>query len=562
MKQNKRNEQDNRTQNSSPYTPSAPYGSFMGDPRLAKMAEPKESPKKQRRSKITAKITTIVGALLALSVMVAVFVPMLRDHFASLPEDPVQPPITAPITPPVDPPVDLPIDPPSQPIDPPAAPEWEKAKLTFNPDHFKRRYKNTQSGPLMINYPHSQASFVGLTGLLDRWSDVLLQTFQYDGKFVTFRSSSLSKAQLLARFFMYDALCELRAEKGPGDSVTEHECLEIVAFAADQMSNFTYVFGNEAKIGDEYTNVFLGLYRSELPNFYEQSLRLQSCHTAMANTPDDINAAIDDYATSVARAMVLLLFGYTHPVFGTVTNEVELEYYQTYYSHLNQSLDAGQMQTYTEHIAAIVREQFAEYRTYTTENSYQPITCLDFVPFKMWQAVIDALPTMVEQTTGMTYPEFIKGGYMSPAWYMEQKLQGRYNSHSNYAVQGAAYQIDLKRLNALLAQLTFEASDIHLKKQCEISYAESIFPAFGEEERLYPNTNYTAISPDLLSFPLFTAGYTEVGDYYLQSSHYFAPLTEEQYKIFIEICTEGHLASEINDARADLWIQIISGKIS
>lgn len=556
MKQSKRNEQDNRTQNSSPYTPSAPYGSFMGDPRLAKMAEPKESPKKQRRSKIAAKITTIVGALLALSVMAAVFVPMLRDHFASLPEDPIQPPITDPITPPVDPPIDPPIDPPSQPIEPPADPEWEKAKLSFDCQHFKLNYIARHKVDFIIKYS-SYTTHVGLKNLLDRWSDVMLQSFQHNGKSVVFRTSSLSSVRRILKFYLFEGLCELRTRKGAVDVASEQECLEIVAYAADQISNFTYIRGGGAALGDESSYILADVNQAALSDTYERSLRLQAVHTAKQYTTGTIDTAIDTYSTSVARAMVLLLFGYTHPMYDTAANELELEYYQTYFSHLNQSFDEEQMEIYIKQIAEIVREQFDEYPTYKVSYRQDEWTnCLDFVPFKMWQAVIDALPTMVEQTTGMTYPEFIQSGSMASVWYLRQKVQGRYNSYGSYVVQGSAHYVDRARLNALLAQLMFEASDIHIKKQCEISYADPIFPALGDDERLYLDTNYTAISPDLLSFPLFTAGYTEAGDYYLQSSHYFAPLTEEQYQEFVEICTKGELSSKVNDPRAELWFSI------
>ena len=562
MKQNKRNEQDNRTQNSSPYTPSAPYGSFMGDPRLAKMAEPKESPKKQRRSKIAAKITTIVGALLSLSVIAAVFVPMLRDHFASLPEDPVQPPITAPITPPVDPPidppVDPPIDPPSQPIDPPVEPEWEKAKLSFDRNHFKRKYTSAYNANLTIKYVYNQSSLVGLNNLLDRWTDVMLQSFQHNGKFVTFSSSSISSTKQIVKFFIFDGLCELRARKGADDTVSEQDCLDIIAYAADQISNFTYVLGNYAKLGDECSDVLLGLNRSTLNEVYEQSLQLQAIHTARQGSYGTIDDAIDSYSISVARAMVLLLFGYTHPVYDAVTSESEHQYRQMYFTYLNQSLDNNQMQIYTEQIAAIVREQFAQFHTHTIDYQHRdPVDCLDFIPFKMWQAVIDALPTMVEQTTGMSYSEFLTGGHMSPAWYID--LESRYNSYGSYTVQGTARHVYRDRLNALLAQLTFEPGDIRLTKQCEISYTEQIFPAFGGEQHLYLATNHTAISPELLFLPLFSAGYTETGSYYLQSSHYFAPLTEEQYKEFVAICSSETLASDVSDIRATIWFQIIGG---
>lgn len=557
MKPKKRNRQGESPRDMSPLSPAPHYSTFMGDPRLAMLAKPKESPQKRQRRKIAAKMTTIVGALLALAMLAAVFIPMLREHFASLPEDPpVDPPVDHPVDPPIDPPDVQPVDPPDQPVDPPIDPEWEKAKFSFDCQHFKKNYIARYKTDLVIKYDR-YTTFVGLSGLLDRWSDLMLQSFQYNGKFVTFRSSSMSWVRRLAKIFIFDALCELRTRKGVVDTVSEQECLDIVAYAADQISNFTYIRGSGAKIGEEYFYILAEVDRVSLSETYEKSLRLQTVHTAKQYYSGTIDTAIDTYSISVARAMVLLLFGYTHPVYDNFTaNATELQYYQTYFSRLNQSLDEEQMELYIKQIAEIVREQFDEYPTYMSAHQQDMINCLDFVPFKMWQAVIDALPTMVEQTTGMSYPEFIQGGHMSPAWYMEQKLQGRHNSYSDYVVQGEAHTVDRDRLNTLLAQLTFEAGNIHIKKQCEISYAEPIFPALGNDERLYLSTNYTAISPDLLTFPLFTAGYTETGSYYLQSSHYFAPLTEEQYQEFIEICTKGTLSSKVNDPRAHLWFEI------
>ncbi|MBR2621040.1 MAG: hypothetical protein IKC97_01550 [Clostridia bacterium] len=559
MKPKKRNRQGESPRDMSPLSPAPHYSTFMSDPRLAMLAKPKESPKKRPHHKIAAKITTIVGALLALAMLAAVFVPMLREHFASLPEDPpIDPPVDHPVDPPVDPPIDppdvQPVDPPDQPVDPPVEPEWEKAKLSFDCQHFKKNYIARYKADLVIKYDR-YTTFVGLSGLLDRWSDVMLQSFQHNGKFVTFRTSSMSWVRQLAKIFIFDALCELRTRKGVVDTVSEQECLDIVAYAADQISNFTYIRGGGAKIGDECSYILAEVDRVSLSETYEKSLRLQTVHTAKQYYSGTIDTAIDTYSISVARAMVLLLFGYTHPVYDTATSELERQYRKTYFAYLNQSLDEKQMQAYTEQIAEIVREQFDEYPTYTAVHQQDMINCLDFVPFKMWQAVIDALPTMVEQTTGMSYSEFLTGGHMSSAWYID--LESRYNPYGNYTVQSVARHVYRDRLNALLAQLTFEPGDIRLTKQCEISYTEPIFPAFGDEQRLYLATNYTAISPELLPFPIFSAGYTETGDYYLQSSHYFAPLTEEQYKEFVAICSPDTFASDIPDIRATIWAHII-----
>ena len=169
MKQGKPKKQDDRARDTIPSSPSPHYNTFMGDPRLTMFAKPKESPKKQQRRKISAKIITIVGALLALAMLAAVFIPMLREHFASLPKDlPIDPPIDPPVDLPVDPPELLPVDPPvdspdiqpvdppvDSPVDPPVEPEWEKAKLSFDRNHFKRKYTSAYNANLTITYVYN-----------------------------------------------------------------------------------------------------------------------------------------------------------------------------------------------------------------------------------------------------------------------------------------------------------------------------------------------------------------------------------------------------------------------
>jgi hypothetical protein len=350
----------------------------------------------------------------------------------------------------------------------------------------------------------------------------MLQTFEYNGKTVRFDSSSSVKTVI--SFFLYDGLCELRTQVSPDGNATKEDCLSIVAYAADRVSELTYIHGTKVKLGDEVADVFREMDQTTLDRFYEQSLRSQCFHPARASDPDAIPAAIESYASDVARAVVQLLLG----------------------DPTSASPNDTQIQATTELFAAVLSQCFQDYHTYTMDRIQSgPVYCLDFIPYKMWQTVIDMLPTMAERATGMSYPEFLAGGHMAPAGHAA--LQGRYSPYGNYIVQGVPHQVDRDRLNALLAELSFASGNISLVKQCQISYAEPMFPALGEEQRLYLSNNETAISPDLLPFPLFSAGYADEGVYYLQSSHYYAPLTEAQYREFIEICTVGDLFSSTSD---------------
>ena len=77
-----------------------------------------------------------------------------------------------------------------------------------------------------------------------------------------------------------------------------------------------------------------------------------------------------------------------------------------------------------------------------------------------------------------------------------------------------------------------DKNGIHtIEKAAELGYYHELFSFGMRDIQMMEIRHY--------SLPVVSAGFDALGNYYLQSSNYYAKITPTQYDLFIKICTEG-----------------------
>ncbi len=489
----------------------------MGDPRLAKMAEPKESPKKQRRSKIAAKITTIVGALLALSVMAAVFVPMLRDHFASLPEDPVEPPITEPIEPPVYPPDDT-VPPSPGPDDTPEE-EWIQGRLTFNTQAFLLEYESRYGKPPQFDYGVNDTYYSSwsIDPTLEQCIKVFWHHFQLDGEKVVF--SNVYRYTRIARAYLIDAALDLRHRTPFDESASVQDTLLVVANAAERLARIACDNGQGSAmipIAEDMED-----RATMAKNVFDGYGIAQDTVWSSYVLPENAQAALDDVSATTARALILLLHGYNYQRSNDTPQTQQDEY----------------MMQLTQQLTADLRELLDSVTIYSQPDGSSYVS-VGFSPAKFHQVVQKNLPELIERYTEESYLQFITHATFShiPEKYRQWQIAARFDPYAEYCVIAPSQEVDFERLTKLLGQLTFEPFTTDITAQADIVFRSyNMFRVTNS--KLYEFRPELPVMQDFLPISLLRAGYDESGNYYLQSAGYCARLTDEQYAEFIAICS-------------------------
>ena len=524
MKQDKRKKRNDNAQNASPYTPASSYGGFMGDPRLSKMANDAATEKKAKSSGRVSRVISTVGTVLVIAFVLTLPLALLYEHLSS--KDSPKPDNTLITGPAPETPVQPQIPPTSKP-DPEPTPDpelsWNVGLLSFDPQGFITEFE-TQYGSFAMEY-----QLYIITGTYEHRGNqstdfirnctyAMRSHFYCNEDTVSFSSSKISS---VLEVFLLEGFEAVRRQKEVDEYLTKQECLDVVLAAADRICAIAYVNENKVNITDDQFDQITGGYSvGQWGNYANARLEAYDVYWTDWKKRTEVNNMYGHYADSLAQGLMLYLYGYT-PSRSTADGGGT-----KFLNVVNAGLDRSAMISKQTELTSYIRDRlprFAE-RSQETENGMR--YSVGVIPYKFYQSLIDMMPGIVEDVVGMDYAEFISSGAFVNAPYDGGVLRARYCRHAEQMVWGIPRLIHRSDLDALLSSVTFVPGDIALTKQAEIGYYQELFPFEMMGIRYY-------------SLPIVSAGFDEQGNYYLQSSNYYAKITQAQYELFIGICTDG-----------------------
>ncbi len=527
MKQNKQKKQDNRAQGSSPYIPSTPYAGFAGDPRLSRMAM---NPAKEKTERFSGRVFRALS--LACTVVIIVFVlalplALLYEHIMS--KDSPQPDNSL-ITGPAPEEPTQPQTPPTTKPKPTPTPEplGSTGLLSFDLQGFVKEYESKHGSlameyQLYINTDANERRGNQSNEFITNCLHTMRPHFYHGERSVSFGSSKIST---VLEVFLIDGFEALRIQKGVDEYPTRQECLDVVQAVANRICAIAYVNENKANFTDDQFEQIIGCYSiGQWGNYADNRLDAYDVYWTEPKKRSEINNMHGLIADSLSQGLMLYLYGYTPNRYTADGGGTE------FLSMLNKGLDKSAMLNEQVELTSYIRNHLPRFTELPQETEDSMRYSVGLVPYKYYQSLIEMMPDIVEQVVGMDYAEFLSSGAFVNAPYDGGVLRARYTPYAQHTVWGVPRLINRNDLNALLATVTFTPGNVTLTKQAELGYYHELFSFGMRDIQMMEIRHY--------SLPVVSAGFDALGNYYLQSSNYYAKITPTQYDLFIKICTEG-----------------------
>lgn len=504
-----------------------PSGKFsIHDPRLSAMARRPDVSEKKRKSQIGARISMIICVTLSLAVIVAVLLPMLLGKEPGVSDTP---PEQNPILPPDDPdlPPDEPVDPPVDDPDPPAE-EWVTGRLEFNVNTFLANYVE-QFGEepkfdYLLSFTHEDP-----TPVLEQCASILLKHYTLDKQEVSFPHAI--KYRRVVEAFLIDAALEIRLETPFDEEATVQQTLTAISRAAHRLARLFVDNGEGLAIIPESDLSALQRKLDIVSDERDAFFRFQSTLWAIG-AEVSVNAALNGMCQSTARALMVLMQGYTPP--SSFDNPQEDPTLSPYDEQMLQMMDQ---------LAVRLNELLEKVSCYSYVGEGK--TEVGFCPIKFHQIVMEHLPALVEEFCGVPYEQFlmqVAGGKMATVNDVP-RIFGRTDFYAMNCVVGNQRIIDFNRLSDLVRQLEFEKVETEDINEMDLTWSADVifrdsYAFFIPEWDVFGAQNKFSYPSNILPITLFSVGYDNYDTYYLRSGNYIAPLSEFQYKEFIDICSE------------------------
>lgn len=509
----------------------------IGDPRLSAMARRPDTAERKRKSQIGARIFIITCVVLSLAVIVAVLLPMMLGKEPGVPDTPPdqspdlppEEPDDKPDLPPdePDPPTDEPIDPPVDEPDPPAE-EWVTGRLEFKVQTFLPAYTNQFGTAPKFDYLLS-FTYEDPTPVLEQCASILLEHYCLDKQKVSFPHAV--KYRTIVQAFLIDAALEVRLETPFDEKATVQQTLTAVSRAAHRLIPLLADNGEGLAIIPE--SVLSDLQRKIDIVSEERKAFFQSQSTLWAmGTKEDVEASLGGMCQNTARALMVLLHGYTPPP--SFDNPQEDPTLSPYDEQMLQRMDQ---------LAVRLRELLGKVSrySYVWENEMT----VGFCPIKFHQIVMENFPALVEEFCGVTYEQFlmqVANGKLATVGD-DLYIFGRTDFYATNCVVGNPRIIDFNRLGELVRPLEFEKVEAEDIQEMDLTCSADVvfFHAhlfFIPEWDVFGSWKKFSYPSNILPLSLFTAGHDAHGNYYLRSGNYVALLTESQYDEFIDICSK------------------------
>ncbi len=503
----------------------APTGQIpIGDLSLTVMAQRTDAASK-RKSKIGDRIFIIICVVLSIAVIVAVLLPMLLGREPGAEDEP--PFENTPDNTLENPPQDVPDSPEDPPVEPPKE-EWVTGRLTFNMGTFLADYVEKFGKEPAFDYLLT-FTYDDPVNVIDQCAATLLNHYDFNGQTVSVPVAY--RYRKIVKTYIIDAALEVRLQTPFDQEASTEQTLLCISRAARRLAAIladngkgTALIPDDILTDFEKSKVVLDADDADAYNLAQSTLWA-------IGSKERIESSLQDICQNTARALMVLLHGYTPPLF-----------------YDNPQVDPA-LQPYDEQMLEIM-DQLAERlrelldTVLIKEDPPQEITTAGFSVVKFYQAVMAHLPSLVEEFTDMTYEDFlvqVAGGKMeviNDTTY----IFGRTDAYAQNVVIGEAVTIDFNQLSELVNQLSFEIVDddmideLNMTDQADIIFRHphefmiSNWSVFGTQKKCsYPS--------DILPISLLTAGCDGKGNYYLRSANYAAILTEAQYNKFIKICS-------------------------
>ena len=496
----------------------------IGDLSLTVMAQRTDAASK-RKSKIGDRIFIIVCVVLSFAVIVAVLLPMLLGKEPGA-ED--KPPLDdTPDIDSVNPPQDDSDSSDDPPVEPPKE-EWVTGRLTFNMGTFLADYVEKFGKEPAFDYLLT-FTYDDPVNIIDQCAAILLNHYEFGGQKIAIPVSY--RYQKIVKTYLIDAALAVRLQTPFDQEASTEQTLLCISRAARNLAIILADNGEgmalipEDILSDfEKNKVVLDADDADAYNLAQSTLWA-------IGSEERIESSLQDICQNTARALMVLLHGYTPPLF-----------------YDNPQLDPA-LQPYDEQMLKMMDQVAIRLRelldtVLIKEDPPQEITTAGFSMVKFYQTVMEHLPSLVEEFTDMTYEHFL----VQVAWGKMEVINdttyifGRTDAYAKNAVIGTPVNIDFNRLGELVDQLSFEKTEFDTVTELNITYqADVVFrhahefmisgwTVFGTQKKFsYPS--------DILPIALLTAGCDGSGNYYLKSADYIAVLTEKQYNQFIEICS-------------------------